>query len=69
MIVKPLVCSCCSTPVGKLVKDTKGVVRLVLVARHHSRPHVNSYTREELQQFLQSFDAEPVDKPIENVLP
>jgi|GEM_PF-4945045 len=61
MIVKPLPCACCASPIAKLVKDAEGVIRLVLVARHHSNQHANIYTLEELQRLWHEFETETVD--------
>lgn len=48
MTTKPVTCTDCPAPIAKLVRGDDGVVRLVIVARHHSSKHVNEYTKEQL---------------------
>ncbi len=69
MTTKPLTCTCCSQPAATLHRDKDGTIRLVIVSRHHSLKHPNTWTLEELQRLWHEFETETVDKPLGNVLP
>ncbi len=49
MTTHPITCACCRAPIAELVRGADGVVRLVIVARHHSNRHTNTLTLEQLE--------------------
>lgn len=63
MTTKPLPCSCCNASTAALHRGNDGVIRLVIVARHHGTQHGTAYTLEQLEQLVREFkEAEQHDR-------